>query len=185
MPKRNELRPFSDEEQTYLEKLRRSRTAAQQQVERASILLRYAAGDAIIEIAAGVKRRPETVWKVVKRFNQYGLASLQDIPRSGRPVTYGETARGQMVVTAKTHPQQLGLPYGHWTLDRLVEYINQHLHLPISRSQLGAILEQEGLKWYQKRPISPKALTHNLSRKGGDCEALPNTALRNPCALCR
>lgn len=135
MPKRNELRPFTEEEHRYLEKLQRSRTAAQQHVERATILLHYAAGDAVGEIANRVHRRPETVWHVVKRFNQRGLASLQDIPRSGRPVTYDEAARGQMVVTAKTHPQQLGLPYSHWTLDRLVEYVHQRLNLPISRSQ--------------------------------------------------
>lgn len=49
MPKRNELRPFTEEEQAYLEKLSRSRTA-HRHVERAIILLRYAA-----------KLRPETV----------------------------------------------------------------------------------------------------------------------------
>lgn len=151
MPKRNELRPFSQEEQNYLEKLRRSRTAAHQHVERATILLCYAAKEPVARIAATVKRRPETVWNVVKRFNQHGLASLQDIPRAGRPVTYGDEARGQMIVTAKTHPQQLGLAYSHWTLDRLVEYVNQRLQLSVSRSQLGAILEQEGLKWYQEK----------------------------------
>jgi transposase len=151
MPKRNTLRLFTEDERVYLEKLQHSRKAAQQHVERARILLRYATGEPVATIAATVKRRPETIWNVIKRFNQSGLASLQDVPRSGRPVTYGEAARGQMVVTAKTHPQQLGLPYSHWTLDRLVEYVHQRLHIPISRSQLGAILEQEGLKWYQEK----------------------------------
>jgi transposase len=151
MPKRNELRPFTEEEQTYLEKLSRSRTAAQQQVERATILLHYAANEPVAAIAASMHRRPETVWNVVKRFNQNGVASLQDIPRSGRPASYGETVRGKLVATAKTHPQHLGLPYSHWTLDRLTEYAHQHLNIPISRSQLGAILEQEGLKWYQEK----------------------------------
>lgn len=151
MPKRNSLRPFTEEERVYLEKLQRSRIAAQQHVERATILLRYAANEPVAMIAAQVKRRPETIWNVIKRFNQRGLASLQDVPRSGRPLTYGEEARGQMVLTAKTHPQQLGLPYSHWTLDRLVEYIHQGLQLTISRSQLGAILEQEGLRWYQEK----------------------------------
>src|SRR5688500_9980887 len=151
MPKRNALRPFTDEERTYLEKLQRSRMAAQQHVERATILLHYAANEAVGDIAAMVNRRPETIWNVVKRFNQSGLASLQDVPRSGRPMTYGEAARGQLVLTAKTHPQQLGLPYSHWTLDRLVEYVHERLHIPVSRSQLGAILEQEGLRWYQEK----------------------------------
>lgn len=102
-------------------------------------------------IAASVKRRPETVWNVVKRFNQHGLASLQDVARSGRPLTYSEEVRGQLVVTAKTQPQQLGLPYSQWTLDGLVEYVHHQLKVPISRSQLGAILEQEGLKWYPEK----------------------------------
>ncbi len=120
-------------------------------MERATIFLLYAANESVAAIVAAVNRRPETVWNVVKRFNQHGIASLQDIPRSGRPLTYGEEARGHMVVTATTHPLQLGLPYNQWTLDRLVEYVNQHLNYPISRSQLGAILEQEGLKWYQEK----------------------------------
>jgi len=151
MPKRKELRPFTDEERTCLEALQRSRTAAQQHIEQATILLCYAANDRVADIATRVQVRPETVWNVVRRFNQHGLTSLRDVPRSGRPVRYDEAARGQMVVTAKTHPQQWGLPYSHWTLDRLTEYVHDHLCLPISRSQLGAILEQEGLKWYQEK----------------------------------
>jgi len=33
----------------------------------------------------------------------------------------------------------------------LVEYFNKQLDIPISRSQLGEILTQEGLKWYQEK----------------------------------
>lgn len=167
MPKRNELRPFTPEERRDLEKLSRSRKAAQQHVERAIILLRYATGEPVAAIAAAVQRRPETIWKVVKRFNQRGMASLQDIPRSGRPVTYGEEERGRMIATAKTHPQHLGLSYGHWTLDRLTEYVNHQLQLPISRSQLGAILEQEGLKWYQEKTYFTERPDPQFAEKRG------------------
>jgi transposase len=167
MPKRNELRPFTQEEQTELEQLSKSRTAAQQHVERARILLRYAAHESVAAIAVAVQRRPETVWNVVKRFNQRGMASLHDIPRSGRPVTYGENERGKMIVTARTQPQQLGLPYSHWTLDRLTEYVNHQLDLPISRSQLGAILEQEGLKWYQEKTYFTQRPDPQLAEKRG------------------
>ncbi len=130
-------------------------------------MLLYAANESVAAIAAAVNRRPETVWNVVKRFNQHGLASLQDIPQSGRPLIYGEEARGHMVVTAKTHPQQLGLPYSQWTLDRLVEYVNQHLNYPISRSQLGAILEQEGLKWYQEKTYFTESPDPQFAEKRG------------------
>ena len=101
MPKRNQLHSFTDEEHAFLEKLRRSRTAAQQHVGRSTILLRYAANERIVEIVAGVNWRPETVWKVVKRFNRYIVASLEAIPRSGHPMTYGEEARGLSSVDGK------------------------------------------------------------------------------------
>ena len=110
MPRRNELRPFTEEEQSYLEKLLRSRTAAQQHVERATILLHYAAGEAVGEIANRVHRRPETVWNVVKGFNHYGLVSLQDVPRAGRPVTYGEEARGNWWSPPKPTRSNWGCP---------------------------------------------------------------------------
>jgi transposase len=121
MPKRVELRPFTDEEQSYLDKLSCSRTAAKRAVDRATILLRSAQREPVGEIAARVGCRPETVLHVVKRFNTRGVASLEDSLRSGRPAIYDEQQRGQMIVTAQTHAQQLGCSYGHWTLDRLTD----------------------------------------------------------------
>jgi transposase len=85
------------------------------------------------------------------QFNARGLQFLDDVHRSGRPTTYDEQQRGQLVMTAKTKPEQLGLDFGHWTLDRLVGYVNTSLSIPISRSQLADVLRQEGLKWYQEK----------------------------------
>jgi transposase len=90
MAKRIELYPFTEQEQAYLEKLSRSRTAAKRAVERATILLRSAQSEPVGEIAARVGCRPETVLHVVKRFNTRGLASLEDNLRSGRPPIYDE-----------------------------------------------------------------------------------------------
>ena len=167
MAKRIELRPLMEDEQVYLEKLSRSRTAAKRAVDRATILLRSAQRDPVGEIAAWVGCRPETVLHVVKRFNARGLFSLEDSLRSGRPPIYDEQQRGQMMATAQTHPQQLDLPYGHWTLDRLTEYVNQTLQIPISRSQLGEILEQEGLKWYQEKTYFTERPDPQFAEKRG------------------
>jgi transposase len=167
MGKRIVVRPFTEEEQSYLEKLSRSRTAAMREVSRAKILLQSAQQEPVGEIARGVGCRPETVLQVVKRFNAKGLSSLADGLRSGRPLTYSEEARGQMIATAKTHPQQLDLPYSHWTLDRLVEYVNQQLDIPISRSQLGEVLEQEGLKWYQEKTYFTESPDPQFAEKRG------------------
>ena len=102
-------------------------------------------------IAQEVGCHVTTVYYQLHQFNARGLGFLEDAPRSGRPNHYDEQQRGQIVVTAKTKPEQLGLEFGHWTLDRLVEYIHTQLSIPISRSQLADVLQQEGLKWYQEK----------------------------------
>lgn len=89
-----------------------------------------------------------TVYYQLHQFNARGLEFLEDAPRPGRPLHYNEQQRGQIVVTAKTKPEQLGWRFGHWTLDRLAESVNTKLGIPMSRSQLADVLQQEGLKWY-------------------------------------
>ena len=56
-----------------------------------------------------------------------------------------------MLAAARTHPQKAGRSYSHWTLSRLVEYVNKELSIPISRAQLARVLEEEGLRWYQEQ----------------------------------
>jgi transposase len=124
-------------------------------------------GQSIIAIANALGRHRATVYNQIHQFNRRGLAFLEDEPRAGRPLTYGEAQRGQMIATAKTHPQQLGLAFGHWTLDRLTTYVNQQLQIAISRSQLGEILEQEGLKWYQEKTYFTERPDPQFAQKRG------------------
>ena len=151
MPRQNPLRPLTDEERQALEQIARSRTEAIRRVERARIILALADGEKARAVAQQFKVCEASVHYRRKRFNEAGLAGLEDLPRSGRPETYDETQRGQMVLAAKTHPEQLGMSFGHWTLDRLVDYGNERLQIGISRSQLAEVLKQEGLKWYQEK----------------------------------
>ncbi len=151
MPKTVRLRAISEDEKRELERVSRSRTAAQRHVERAQIILGWLAGQPPVVTAEQVGCTVNTVYNQLHQFNARGLAFLDDAPRSGRPHRYTEQQRGRLVVTAKTKPETLGLDFGHWTLDRLVEYVNTVLTIPISRSQLADVLTQEGLKWYQEK----------------------------------
>lgn len=144
------LRPLSDAERKVLEKLAKSQTAPVRMVERAQTILWVYAGEQPLAIAQKLERATATIYQRRKRFAQNGLDSLDDQPRAGRPLTYTEEERGQIIVSARTHPHQLGRPYNHWTLDRLVEYVNQELKIAISRAQLARVLEEEGLRWYQE-----------------------------------
>jgi len=151
MPKRIKLRTLTNEERTQLEKFSRSATKSHRIVERAKMILLAYQGVPVEQIASKLDRSVTAVYLRLKRFGKEGIAGLQDKPRSGRKATYSEVARGQMIALARTDPDKLGLPYGHWTLDRLVEYLHANDQIGVSRAQLARILQAEGLRWYQEK----------------------------------
>ena len=151
MPARFQLRDLTDKEKDTLSRLSRSRTAPKREVERAQIVMLWLEGEGAVDIARHLNRNITTIYHQLKQFNKRGLLFLQDELRSGRPLIYNEYQRSQIILTARTKPGDLDCDFGHWTLDLLVEYVNQTLGIPISRSQLAEVLDQEGLKWYQEK----------------------------------
>jgi transposase len=51
-----------------------------------------------------------TIYLWLKRFEERGIAGLQDHPRGGRPPTYRREQVSQLSTTALSDPHQLGLP---------------------------------------------------------------------------
>lgn len=165
--RRFHLRPLTEEEREQLNRLSRSGKEPSQRVERAKMVLMAAEGQTITAIAEKLGRRHETVSKRLVRFNEAGLDGLEDRQRSGRPPEYDEEARGQMIATARTHPQKLGLPFGHWSLRHLVKYLNEELGIGISRAQLARVLEEEGLRWYQEKTYFTERPDPQFAEKRG------------------
>jgi transposase len=151
MPKRIKLRTLTNEERTRLEQISRSSTTPHRLVERAKMILLAYHGEPVRHIAQKLDRSVPTIYFRLKRFSQEGLAGLDDKARGGRRPIYSEKERGQMIALARTHPDKLGLPFGHWSLDRLIEYLHQTEHIYVSRAQLARILQAEGLRWYQEK----------------------------------
>lgn len=167
MPKKLQLRPITENEYHELQRISRSRTDEVRRVERAKILLALDTKERVAEIAERHQRSLPMIYQVLHRFNESGLAALEDAPKSGRPQTYSEAQRGQLIATARTHPQHLDLSFGHWTLDRLVRYAHEQLGITISRSQLGLILQQEGLRWYQEKTYFTERPDPQFAEKRG------------------
>jgi transposase len=151
MPKRIKLRTLTNEERTQLEKLSRSATESHRIVERAKMILLAYQGVPVEQIASKLDRSVPAVYLRLRRFGQEGIPGLEDKPRGGRKPTYSEAERGQMIALARTDPDKLGLPFGHWTLDRLVDYLHNTDQIGVSRAQLARILQAEGLRWYQEK----------------------------------
>jgi transposase len=88
-----------------------------------------------------------TVRTWLKRFHAEGREGLQDQPRSGRPATYQPAQVSAGIAASLTDPQQLGLPFAGWTLDRLEAYLHVEKQMPIKRSRSHELLIAEGLRW--------------------------------------
>jgi transposase len=141
------VRELTDEEQQTITRLAHARIAPARQVERARIIELASQGWRVPAIAAKLRLHEQTVRAWLMRFNTAGLAGLADAPRPGRPATYTPEQVGEVIATALTDPQTLGLPFGCWTLDRLEAYLNEERGLPIKRSRIDELLIAEGLRW--------------------------------------
>jgi len=142
-----QLRPLTADERKELERLARSRTEEARLVVRAKIVLGLAAGERPYQVAdrVGVGRAAAYEW--LHRFNAEGLTGLTDHPRPGRPRTYTPDQRAEVVAAALTKPEDLGLPFASWTLDRLAAYLSEHKGIGIKRTRIDELLAAEGLRW--------------------------------------
>jgi transposase len=141
------VRVLTDEEEAEIERLAHSRRASARLVERARIIWQARQGQRVPDIADELQLHEATVRQWLKRFNAQGVAGLEDAPRAGRPPTYTPEQVGAVIATALTPPEQLGLPFACWTLDRMAAYLNEEQGLPIKRSRIDELLIAEGLRW--------------------------------------
>src|SRR5689334_22708706 len=119
MGRRMQLREVTEEERQAVTRLAHSRTAPARAVERARVVLAALDGMMVEDIAADLHLSRNTVYMWLHRFEERGLAGLEDRTRSGRPRTYPGEQVGEIVATALSKPKTLGLPFASWTLDRL------------------------------------------------------------------
>jgi transposase len=150
VPKLLRVRDLTAEEEQEIGGLARSRTAPVRLVERARMVGLARQGRRVPAIAAAVGVSEPVVRTWLKRFNAAGVAGLADAPRAGRPATYPPEAVGELVAASLTKPDELGLPFGSWTLDRLAAYLREEKGIAMRRSRIGEILHAEGLRWRQQ-----------------------------------
>jgi len=147
VPKLLSLRPLTGEEEAAVDRLARSRTAPARAVERARIVWLAHRGRRVPAAAREVGVSEQTARRWLGRFDERGLDGLADAPRAGRPPTYSPEEVGAVVAASLARPDDLGLSFGTWTLDRLAAYLNGERGIAIKRSRIGEVLQAEGLRW--------------------------------------
>lgn len=161
------VRELETAEYEELLRLSRSKTAQHRMVMRAQIVLLRYQGVAPGEVARQVGLTDSMVSSWVRRFNAEGIAGLEDRKGRGRKAFYTQDQRSRIIMIAKTHPQNLNLPFGYWSLERLVTYLRETDQVRVSRSQLRRILESEGLRWYQEKTYFTEGSAPDFVEKRG------------------
>ena len=161
------LRPFTPEEKRVIAKLSRSQTASARLVERAKILQLGSEGQSVPHIAEVLGLNEKTIRKWFKRFEQEGLAGLEDAPRSGAPSRYTVENKARVLQAARTRPSELGLPFGSWTFERLAAYVREQLDLHMKKTRIFEILQEEGLRWRKQETWFGERLDPEFVQKRG------------------
>ena len=140
-----QLRPISDDEGAALQRtIRKGRDAIARK--RAACILSAAQGKTVPEIAQAQLLHETYVRKILHAFSHEGIPSLGARYGIGRPRQITDKQCRQMVAVALTPPDQLGQPFGVWSLPKLRDYlIAQKIVATISDVHLGRILRREGL----------------------------------------
>lgn len=93
----------SEEDRKELERIRRSQTESRRRVDRAKIILGCLGEETNAMVAERLKMRANTVSKWRQRVAKLGMAGLDDIPRSGRPMVHIDL-RTKVLKTLETAP---------------------------------------------------------------------------------
>src|SRR3954468_19918138 len=117
MAKLTRVRQLTELEAKQVRILAHSRTQPARLVERAKIIWLSHTGHRAPLVAEQLSVCGRTVRRWITSFNDRGLEGLADNQRGGRPPTYTQQERSEVVAASLTDPQSLGLPFGSWTLD--------------------------------------------------------------------
>jgi transposase len=164
MPKRIRLRELTTEERAEIQRLAASRKEPIRLVQRAKIIGAMMEDPDLTAGEAGLRAGYKSIgmgpmW--VKRFNEEGVAGLEDRPRSGRKPTHSQEVRSALISLALQKPRSLGYPFELWTLERLQRAFKERHGTHLSDSTIWTWMNEEGFKWKRQQSWFHEAEKHD------------------------
>ena len=156
---------LAEAERERLSKLSQSRIAPRREVERASILLKYAEGKNISSIKKELKVSRPTIYKCVDKALAAGIETgLKDKFHSPKQPTITQEAKAWVVNLACTKPKEHGYAAELWTLAHLAKHSRSHAPTAGHEclSQAGKATIHRILKAH---PVQPHKMKYYLEKR--------------------
>ena len=165
------LRPLTDAESRELTRISRAPSERRNRHQRATALLALAAGKSLTDAtkAAGWKAQ-KTVTRLLRRFQERGLAALDDLPRSGHPRRYGPSEQTRILQELQRSPLRKEDGTATWSLTTLRRALREAPGgLPqVSTFTILYTLHEAGYSWQKSRTWCDTGKT--LRKKDGRVE---------------
>jgi transposase len=138
------LRPLTDNERTYLEKVCRTHTESSHRASRAKILLEVAQNKSYKEAALSAGRRSAlAVSQLVSRFNRESLKALDLLHGGGPDVIYGEDYKQKILSIVSSPPDRKNDGTATWSLTALQRHLKKN-ECHVSTYTIWKILHDAG-----------------------------------------
>lgn len=112
---------------------------------RAQMILDYAAGAGVSEIVASSGATKPTFYKWIARYEQSGIAGLDDRKSSGRPRVVTEEERARIIALTKfPPPEATGLT--HWSSHEMAKYLKRHEGIDVSHTFVSELWRENDIK---------------------------------------
>jgi transposase len=156
---------LAEAEREKLSKLSQSRTAPRREVERASILLKYAEGKNISSIKKELKVSRPTIYKCVDKALAAGVETgLKDKFHSPKQPIITQEAKAWVVNLACTKPKEHGYAAELWTLAHLAKHTRSHApaggHECLSQAGKATIY-----RILKAHPVQPHKMKYYLEKR--------------------
>lgn len=163
-----QIGPLSAEQRRELMQVRRR--AVGRVALRAQMVLLSARGYTVPQIAGILEVGGDTVREWLHRYDERGVAGLEDSPRPGRPPR-DRLARQIVDAQASNPPCHSGLVQNQWTVALLGAFLASRFRLVLSASSVRRYLHQAGWRWARPR-LAPATHAPGSQRKRDDAASL-------------
>jgi transposase len=162
---------LSDTETETLTALSQSRSEPAGRVQRASILLRYRAGDTVSEIARSLGTNRPRVERCISKALDLGVTqALADLPGRGRRKVMTPEARVWVTALACQKPKELGYAQELWTTRLLAKHVQKHCeaagHPSLRKLGRGTVS-----KILSANQVQPHKIQYYLERRDPEFDA--------------